>query len=79
MSYNDSVHIIITDLQTYYFFWHLSKTMPLRAQYHILKSCEVFCANPKEVDPTNLNLCMTNTLVSVSTAPKYIIKLEILK
>ena len=24
------------------------------------KSCKIFCAKPKEVDPSNLNFCLTN-------------------
>ena len=49
-----------------------------RCEFNALfqKSCIVFCAKPKEVDPIKLNFSVTN---SVSIAPKYIINDGVVK
>ena len=57
--------------------WHLSKTMSLWVPYGIFwKSCIVFCAKPKEVDPIKLNF---RWHLSVSIALKYMINNGVLK
>ena len=53
--------------QLFHFLRHLSKTMPLRVQYGILKIMYRICAKPKEADPIKL----ISLQVSISIALKY--------